>query len=254
MAFFAYSELTRCIHCLPCAVAKEPVAVRFHAKRKPRPIRRAAFMTMLFLVSTLGFFVYSIDLLDRSLRPPFLAMASGVARQMATEAINDALTKRIAEDSQYAKLVVLDRDASGRVTSAHFNFAEVARIESLTTLRVQHVLTRLEERTIYVPALEATGSAILATLGPSIPVRIVPIGSAHSDVIPVVETAGINQTVHILYLHIEAQVSVVVPFVTKPVMVDTRIPIAYVVFIGSVPQTTLAGSGVPWGGVVSTPK
>jgi len=219
--------------------------MRFRAKKKKRTLRRAALQTIMFLIICGGFFIYTIDLLDRSLRPPFLAMATGVARQMATEAINDALTKRIAEDSEYAKLVMLDRDRSGRVTSAHFNFAEVARIESLTTLRVQHVLTRLEERIIYVPALEATGSAILATLGPSIPVRIVPLGSAHSDVIPVVQSAGINQTVHILYLHIEAQVSVVVPFVTQPVQVDTRIPIAYVVFIGSVPQTTLSGSGPP---------
>lgn len=219
--------------------------MQFRARRAPRPIRRFAFFSMIFLLCSLAFFIYTIDLLDRSLRPPFLAMATGVARQMATEAINDALTKRIAEDSEYAKLVVLDRDRGGRVTSAHFNFAEVARIESLTTLRVQHVLTRLEDRILYVPALEATGSAILATLGPSIPVRIVPLGSAHSDVIPVVQTAGINQTVHILYLHIEAQVSVVVPFVTQPVKVDTQIPIAYVIFIGSVPQTTVTGSGAP---------
>lgn len=184
-------------------------------------------------------------MLDRSLRPPFMAIATGVARQLATEAINDALTKRIAEDSEYAKLVVLDKDANGKVTSAHFNFAEVARIESLTTLRVQHVLTRLEEKTIYVPALQAMGSAILAPLGPSIPIRIEPLGSAQSEVEPVVQTAGINQTVHILYLHIVAQVIVVVPFVTQPVRVDTRIPIAYVVFVGSVPQTTVVGAGSP---------
>lgn len=174
-----------------------------------------------------------------------MAIATGVARQMATQAINDALTKRIAEDAEYARLVVLDKDAAGKVTSAHFNFAEVARIESLTTLRVQHVLTRLEERTIYVPALQGLGSAILATIGPSIPIRIQPLGSAQSEVEPVVETAGINQTVHILYLHIMAQVNVVVPFVTQPVRVDTRIPIAYVVFVGSVPQTTISGTGSP---------
>ncbi len=220
-------------------------SIRFRARRQPSRVKRYAWFSMIFLSLSLFALVQSVAALDRSLRPPFMAMATGIARQMATQAINDALTKRIAEDAEYAKLVVIDKDRNGRVTSAHFNFAEVARIESLTTLRVQHVLTRLEERTIYVPALQSMGSAILATLGPSIPIRIEPMGSAQSEVEPVVKTAGINQTVHILYLHIMAQVSVVVPFVTTPVRVDTRIPIAYVVFVGSVPQTTIVGSGMP---------
>ncbi|PWI58580.1 sporulation protein YunB [Sulfoacidibacillus thermotolerans] len=207
--------------------------------------RRYTIFSLLFLFFSLATLLWSIELLDRSLRPPFMAMATGIARQMATQAINDALTQRIAEDEQYAKLIIVEKDRFGRVTSAHFNFAEVAHIESVTTLRVQHVLTRLEERTIYVPALQAMGSAILATLGPSIPLRIEPLGSAQSEVLPVVETAGINQTVHILYLHITAQVSVVVPFITTPVRVETKIPIAYVVFIGTVPQTTIAGTGAP---------
>lgn len=219
--------------------------MRFQTRRRARRGRRAAIISLLFFLGACVFFYWSLELLDRSLRPPFMAIATGVARQLATEAINDALTKRIAEDAEYARLVVLDKDAAGKVTSAHFNFAEVARIESLTTLRVQHVLTRLEERTIYVPALQGLGSAILATIGPSIPIRIQPFGSAQSEVEPVVQTAGINQTVHILYLHIVAQVNVVVPFVTKPVQVDTRIPIAYVVFVGNVPQTTISGTGSP---------
>ena len=223
----------------------ETVAVRFRAKRRPSRLRRAAWFSAVFLFVSLLFLYQSVLLLDRSLRPPFMALATGVARQMATQAINDALTKRIGEDAEYARLVMLDKDRSGRVTSAHFNFAQVARIESLTTLRVQHVLTRLEARTIYIPALQGMGSAILATFGPSVPVRIVPIGSAQSEVQPVVHSAGINQTVHILYLHITAQVSVVVPFITQPVRVETRIPIAYVVFVGSVPRTTITGSGYP---------
>ncbi|MCY0870300.1 MAG: sporulation protein YunB [Firmicutes bacterium] len=214
--------------------------MRFVSHR--RRMRRRLVLSVAFFCFSLAVLVQAVHLLDRSLRPPFMAIATGVARQVATQAINDALTRRIAEDAEYARIVEVDKDANGRVTSAHFNFAEVARIESLTTLRVQHVLARLEERTIYVPALQAMGSAILATLGPSIPIRIQPLGSAQSDVQPVVLSAGVNQTVHILYLHITAQVAVVVPFVTEPVRVETRIPIAYVVFIGAVPQTVV-GAG-----------
>jgi sporulation protein YunB len=210
-----------------------------------RRARRRLLLSFAFFLFSLGLLAQAVHLLDRSLRPPFMAIATGVARQVATQAINDALTRRIAEDAEYARIVEVDRDSSGHVTSAHFNFAEVARIESLTTLRVQHVLARLEERTIYVPALQAMGSAILATLGPSIPIHIQPLGSAQSDVQPVVFSAGVNQTVHILYLHITAQVAVVVPFVTEPVRVETRIPIAYVVFVGAVPQTVVgAGASV----------
>lgn len=219
--------------------------MRFKPRRTSGRRRRRSFVSFWMFLLALVVFGQGIQMLDRNLRPAFMAMAMGVARQMATQAINDALTKRMAEDAEYARVLVVDKDKSGRITSAHFNFAEVARIESLTTLRVQHVLTRLEERIVYVPAFQAMGSAVLATVGPSIPIRIVPLGSAQSEVEPEVKTAGINQTVHILYLHIVAQVLVVVPFISQPVTVDTKIPIAYVVFIGNVPTTTIVGGTLP---------
>jgi hypothetical protein len=47
--------------------------------------------------------------------------------------------------------------------------------------------------------------------------------------------------VHILYLQLNAEVQVVAPLVAQPVSVQSRVPLAYVVFNGQVPNTYYGG-------------
>lgn len=192
-----------------------------------------AFALVLFFLWT---FWLLIRYVDNQLRPQIVGMAEATAKQMATEAITNMLTQRLKNTGAFSNLVVLDRDRNGQITSAHFDLSKAARIESDSTLAVQNELVRLERKVIYIPVTQTLGGMLFTTIGPSIPVRIMPLGSVESQVIPVVKTAGINQTVHILNLNITAQVRVVAPFVTKPVQVVSNIPIAYMVLVGSVPN------------------
>ncbi len=216
--------------------------MRFKPKRSQGLIVKKSWVIWGTLALFGWLFGVFIHYLDHQLRPQIMGMAVGVSRQMASQAITDMLYKRLAKSKDFSQLIVIDHDHSGQIVSAHFDLSKVANIESVTTSEVQNELIQLGRRVLYIPAFQTMGSTLFAMYGPSIPVRIVPLGSVESHVVPEVKSAGINQTVHILNLSVVAQVGVVVPFVTEPVKVSSTVPIAYMVLVGSVPR--VVGDGL----------
>ncbi len=193
------------------------------------------FIIALLLFSTVRLFMY----MEQNLRPTIIASASYYADMLATESINNAVREKIAEEMIYDNLIKLERDDSGRIIMAQINTMEVNRLMSSTTLEVQETLRALQGEIIKLPLGQALGSYILANIGPRIPVVLMPIGKVNTDIVDIFEEAGINQTRHKIYLNVEAEVQVVIPFISSATKVVTQVPIADSVYQGEVPDTVI---------------
>lgn len=213
------------------------------AKFRPRrrwknPLSRTkAFFiaAVIFLAMTIQFLVF----LEKRLEPTLLILASQKAEQLAKEAITDAVTKRISQQGvDFNQIVKIDKDNEGRIQAYQFNFKEYARIVGETTSRVQNKLQELEadkvERT--VPLGLATGNSFLANMGPDLPVRFVPIGSVKTRLDTELDEAGINMVLATVYIYVEVDLRIVIPFATDKKTVTTKIPITHSLVIGDVPQ------------------
>jgi sporulation protein YunB len=194
------------------------------------PSKLITILIVMFLIGLI------IHLMDVKLRPSVTAAAKAVATRAAVEALNQALTEELAKAVSYKQLVEIERDRDGDFKSARFNFAAVTKLQSETTARAEDNLHALEDEKLKLPIAPVVGDSLFANIAPKIPVRIALIGSAHSSVVPEVKSVGINQTVHILYVDLSADVNVVAPFVSAPVTVHSRVPIAYIVLSGKVPN------------------
>jgi sporulation protein YunB len=176
-------------------------------------------------------------LLDRNFRPTLVAIAQARARVLATQAINSAVTTKIASEIHYDTLVDVHTDFSGRPAYAQVNTMEVNRVVTLVTNSVEEQLKALGGQKIMVPLGQAFKSDLLANMGPRIPFTLSPVGSVTVSLDDKIETVGINQSKDLIFVKVTAQVQIVMPFVTQPVSVDTMVPIANVTFLGEVPQT-----------------
>ncbi|WP_018130767.1 sporulation protein YunB [Effusibacillus pohliae] len=214
--------------------------------RLRKPVKRWKVVVATGMLLLIGIVIQTLLFLEYNLQPTFVQIAENYTRKIATEAINDAITKKVAEETDYEQIVQFYKDDRGNIRSAVFNMVEANRIKAQTTNRVQSVLKVLEEQEIKLPVGQAFHSTILATFGPAVPIKIVPMGTAKSDLVPASETLGINQTKHSLTLNIHVQVNVVIPFVTRPVDIETQIPVASVVMVGDVPTYFLDAKGVPF--------
>lgn len=218
------------------------------AKRRLRKARFLFFALICFLAASIVF-------IDTQLRPTLVAIAEARAKVIATQAINDAINTKIAQDIRYGLLITVHTDHSGRPAWAQLNTMEVNRIVAATTMRVQDILERLKGEVVAIPLGQALASPILANIGPRIPFTIVPVGTVNVEVTDAFEAAGINQTRHKIYLAVYTDVQIIIPFVSKSVQVHSQIPIADVTYLGDVPQTVVnlpfpisSGYSAPKGG------
>ncbi|MHB8156415.1 MAG: sporulation protein YunB, partial [Desulfocucumaceae bacterium] len=131
--------------------------------RKKRSYKK--FIYFLFLV---GFFI-SLWLVDIRISTVLYEMAEIKVTQLATEAINNAVRTKVAEEGMlYGDLIEVHKDNEGRVVLMQANTAKINKIASDTTLAVQSALIRLSEENLYIPAGQITGLYVLSNIGPRI--------------------------------------------------------------------------------------
>lgn len=212
---------------------------RFRPRRRwKNPLSRSkAFF--IALVIFLALTIQSLVILQRLLEPTLLILASQKAEQLAKEAITDAVTKRISEQGvDFNQIVKMDMDNEGRIQAYQFNFKEYARIVGETTSRVQNTLQEFEAERVdrSIPLGMATGNTFLANLGPNLPITFVPIGSVKTKLDTEPTEAGINMVLVTVYIYVEVDLRIVIPFATETQHVTTKIPITHSLIVGDVPK------------------
>ena len=81
-----------------------------------------------------------------------------------------------------------------------------------------------------------TGIPLLVGMGPRIRVKMTPIGSVRCKFVSHFESAGINQTIHRIYLLLTCEVTILTPYNTIKQKIDNQVLIAESVIVGIVPD------------------
>lgn len=214
--------------------------------QNPKPRSRQKWWliaSLLFLFGMIQLFLY----VERNLKPPIMHLAQIRVKQIATEAINKAITSQVTEGKQFDNLVNWKTDSSGKVTGFMLNYAEHLKITSFTTQLVQETLEAMHQRKEHIPLGQVLKSPIIASFGPQIPVKIEPQGAVKVQLDTRQQGAGINMILVEVYVHIVTEVAVVVPFDMEPQVVETDIPISYLLVVGDVPMYYYDNQGRPVG-------
>ncbi|WP_308635982.1 sporulation protein YunB [Paenibacillus silvisoli] len=222
---------------------------RSSGRRRRTPGKRMSRRKLLLLIMFLFilFFSQTFIFVERNLQGPLMAVAKVRVKQVATQAINKAITEQVAGQSNADKLIDWKTNASGKVSGFMLNYAEHMRITSETIGTVQTTLNKMGDIPERIPLGQALGSAIIASFGPRIPVKFEPIGAVKVDLNTRQKDAGINMILVEVYMHIVAEVSIIIPFDTQPELVETEIPISYLLVVGDVPMYYYDNKGNPVG-------
>ncbi|HAH97257.1 MAG TPA: sporulation protein YunB [Firmicutes bacterium] len=193
----------------------------------------------LFIVIVIIAAILTLVIVDRRLRPTLLQIAEMRAQVIATRAINQAISDKIAGGIRYDDLFSIKTDSRGKIVMLQQNTAEVNRLASQATIAVQETLRQISHERIDIPLGQILGSQLLASYGPMITVMVVPLGAVSTRVIDRFEHEGINQTRHRIYLEITGQIRIVVPLISSNVKVVAEVPITDATVLGEVPQVYL---------------
>ena len=114
---------------------------------------------------------------------------------------------------------MLQQGAQGKMTSGKLIFLGTGNPEGIP-----------------VPLGAFTGISVLAGFGPEITFRVLQVGSVICSFESEFTSAGINQTVHSIYLDVTSEVSVVLPSGTKKISTVTEVMVAESLIVGEVPD------------------
>ena len=244
--------------------------LRWNKRRRRGPLPFRYVMMISFVIFTLLTF-QGLWIVEAGIKPTLMEIAKAETQRIAQQAINEAVTKKMVRDfeelEENNELIVTETDANGRIVSANVSTNVFNRIWSEATKHAQEYLNLSERGEInqysemlegievegsmengiihYIPLGQATRNALLANLGPRVPVRFIPIGEVQSEPKSHVQLVGINNVWVEINIKLEVDVDVVIPFGVDTQKVVTNVPIVYTLINGEVPQFYAPGSEVP---------
>lgn len=164
----------------------------------------------------------------------------------ASDTINAAIDEQIAlGEIDYDRMITLETDAQGNVTAIKSNIAEINRLKTSVLKRIDSKLENMSLEELGVPI----GSVVLPELfsgrGPEIPVRVLAVRTSDAVFHSNFESAGINQTLHSIYIDIHVVITILTWTGTQEIAVDASVVAAETVIVGTVPTTYLGMEELP---------
>jgi sporulation protein YunB len=219
---------------------------RWKSRTPTKKSRRKRWFIALIIVVL--FTIQAMIFIDHNLKPPLMNLAKVRIKQLATQSINAAITDQISKGgTNFENLIDWKTDPTGKVKGFTLNYTEHMKITSNAINIVQHQLNQLKEIPEHIPLGMAMESPIIASFGPEIPVRLLPVGNVKVDVNTRYQNAGINMILVEVYIRIIAELSVIIPFDSEAEMVETELPISYSLVVGDVPMYYFDNKGNPVG-------
>lgn len=210
---------------------------------------KVKFLVIVFItIASFNIFLYS---LDRIVTPTVMAVADAEMRAKAMEIINTCIIEQYSKDFNYDSIVRVEKDKDGNITLLKADTLQMNKIASQVSLEAQKRIRDLGNVGISLPIGYIFKNNILAYFGPSITIKMQPIGQIETKYSSDFESAGINQTRHKIYVQVRTEVRVIIPTKSNDIEVRNEIPISETIIIGKVPDTSInldlqnAGSKLP---------
>lgn len=254
------------------------VGTRFKVRknRTPPPARHIFLLTVILFLASVFF---SIWVIDARIKPTVMDIAKDKTREYATRTINAAV--KSTENLSFDTLVDVSYDNNDNVALLGWNAAEVSKTLRDATERAEYFLYGMNQggeipnvddptidpvefgdrpedipkkdpTVIEIPIGMATGSTILANLGPKIPVHFEIIGSVQTNIVHEVKEFGVNAALFEIFIPVTVDVQIVIPFSTEVAEITTDVFVDSRVIMGRVPEFYNAGSGD--GPMISVPR
>lgn len=155
----------------------------------------------------------------------------------AMNAIDSAVADILSEDPvDYNSLITMNESESGSVSSLQTNTTAVNVLKAELSLSITERIRKSSSISVGVPAGAFTGLVLLSNIGPDIKVHLSLDGSAVTTIKSEFTSAGINQTIHRIYLVVDADVSLTCPIIFYETNVVSEYELCQTVIVGNTPQ------------------
>lgn len=215
-----------------------------HSNKKRMPKWKKTLIAILIIFLLLVILVINYFI---SVAPMIVTLCEARIRAMTTAAVNSAVFDVMVDSIKYSDLISIEKNADNEVTLIKANTMLINTLARETARKSEENLERIGEHGVYIPIGTLTRTPLLAGYGPKIEIIVLPIGSVVCEFFSEFEDAGVNQTIHKIYLHVLTSTNVIIPTANSIVKTTTQILISESIIVGKVPEVYLNSGNLSTG-------
>lgn len=151
--------------------------------------------------------------------------------------MDDAVSEVLREFvTDYNDLVITSSSENEKITSIRTDSKKINLLKAEISRAITEKIKESKVVTVSVPLGAFTGIVLFSSLGPELPVNLNMGGSSTTTIESEFTSSGINQTIHHIYLYVEADVSLTSPIIAYETTVVSCYELCQTVIVGNTPN------------------
>ena len=180
-----------------------------------------------------------------------LNYAENKSKELALLLMNDSIEK-LSSEYNIQDIIVIEKNVNNEIISLDFDNTKINEISLKVSENIQKNLMELEKNKkntltekyyedkvdiIYnVPMSIVYDVPILVGIGPKVPFKLDVLGNVFTEILTNIKDYGINNSLIEMQLKIKINVQIILPFSSKNIIVENKIPLKTKIIQGKIPE------------------
>lgn len=159
------------------------------------------------------------------------------SKKIAIKIISKNVSNDIIKELENKELFIVEKDNNNNIEMIDYDSKVVNELLSIVSKRITKNFNELEKKNnivMKVPIGVVTNNIFLENLGPKIPIKLVLNGNVFTSLKTNVKEYGINSALIEVFVVVEVNINIIIPFRTSEIKVVNEIPISIKVVKGNV--------------------
>lgn len=191
------------------------------------------FLQIISIILIAFIFAYFVI---QSIKPIMEQQCKNMSKAIATKICNNEATE-VMKKYTYDDLLIITKDEKGNIKMVGTNVVTVNEIISDIPVHIQNALEKSENNSFGIRLGSFLGSDLFAGRGPNVNIKMEIAGNLDTELKSEFVAAGINQTLHKIYLEIKCNVIILTPFETMEEQIVNQVLLAEGLIVGEVPNS-----------------
>ena len=206
----------------------------YYIKRRRKRFR---LRFILFFLAACSVFLYYKNVVETLIIDICMDKASALVVQSVNESVYDYIM-----ENGYYDIVSIEKNSNGDITLITTNAFLVNEMNKKIAIKTDESLVHKLDKGIKIPFMAFTGIKFLSGYGFDVDLKVIAVSDVNCEFNDVFTSAGINQTMHSLYLTVKSNLVINVPTLRTSKEIDTEVLMGESVIVGKVPEIYLNGS------------
>lgn len=195
-------------------------------------MKNKIFLSIIIILILTVFVIYFYS---KKISPVLIKYAQIEGKKVAIDIISTGVSDDISSYLEDNNLYVIEKDNNGNIEMIDYDSNVVNKILSISSKKVIKNFEKIDSNCIKkLPMGVITNNVFFENLGPKIPVKISLDGNVLTSLKTKVKEYGLNSALIEVYIRIEANIDIIIPFSSKKIVVVNEVPISIKITKGNV--------------------